>query len=283
MTSDNDWQQLKDKLALWNEKCAFLEKERMIVSSSDMKFELDQRIKECYTKIYEIKNIINNLAFPTKSQNWFALWEKWEEKLYFFMKERMIVSSPDKKFELNQRIKECYTNINEIKEMINDVKFPPNINEVTFPPNWKNTYALPPENCKNQSELFRYLDFVIPNLRENHGFLDIKQNIANEDKKFNFVARKQSFDMSIRFAHCRGEAFFIFAEFYQLNIDSLREFSIQCLKYAQEKTELHTLLLQRFYDFRPPISICFSIALVDELDENTREKILTTNTLRDCL
>ncbi|MGK7879978.1 MAG: hypothetical protein AB4060_07745 [Crocosphaera sp.] len=165
--------------------------------------------------------------------------------------------------------------------MINDVKFPPNINKVTFPPNWKNTYALPPENCKNQSELFRYLDFVIPNLRENHGFLDIKQNIANEDKKFNFVARKQSFDMSIRFLHSRGEAFFIFAEFYQLNIDSLREFSIQCLKYAQEKTELHTLLLQRFYDFRPPISICFSIALVDELDENTREKILTTNTLKD--
>lgn len=196
----------------------------------------------------------------------------WQEKLYFLKEKRAIIASPGEQFQLDQEIKECNINIDNLKQ---------EMKEITFFGDSKTTFSLHPEICKNKNELSRYLDFVIPNLRENHGFLDIKENIANEHKTFKLIARKQSFDMLLRFLNCRGEAFFIFAEFYQLTIASLLEFRIQCLKYAQEKTELHTLLLQRFYDFRLPISLCVALALVDELDENTRQKILTTNTLKD--
>ncbi|MDJ0597313.1 MAG: hypothetical protein QNJ37_00485 [Crocosphaera sp.] len=195
----------------------------------------------------------------------------WQEKRAFLEKERVIIASPEITFQLDKRIEECYKNINDIKQKIQ---------EGTLPTDWKNTYALPPEICKNEKELLSYLDFVLPNLRENFGFLDIKPNIYNGDQKFNFVARKQSFDMSIGWLNYRGEAYFIFAEFYQLTIDSLREFSSQCLKYTEEQAELDTLIFKPLYDFRLPNSLCASIALVDELDENTRQKILTENPLR---
>lgn len=98
-----------------------------------------------------------------------------------------------------------------------------------------------------------------------------------------FLTRKPSFDMSIGLADFRGEAFFMFAEFYQLNIDSLREFGGQCLKYVEKIAESDTKFWKPVYDFRLPSNLCFSVALVDDLDATTRQKVITENPLRSSL
>lgn len=128
--------------------------------------------------------------------------------------------------------------------------------------------------------MLKYLELVIPKLREDFGFLDVRNNIQYGDKTLKFVARKQCFDMSIGVVNFRGEAFFIFAEFYQLTIDSLREFSSQGLKYVEKTAEFDTQVLKPLYDFRLPSNLCFSIAFVDELDATTKQKVLTENPLR---
>jgi hypothetical protein len=199
------------------------------------------------------------------------LLQLWNEKLAFLQREEVIVASSIERFELKKRIEDCLKKIDELKARIN---------VGNIPADWKKEYSLPAEICKNQNELLKYLEDIVPRLREEFGFLDIKNNVQYEDKIFKFIARKQNFDMSISALNFRGEAFFIFAEFDQLNIDSLREFGSQCLKYAEKIAESDTSIWKPLYDFRLPSNLCFYIAFVDELDSTTRQKVLTENPLR---
>lgn len=199
------------------------------------------------------------------------LLQLWKQKLAFLEREQAIVASSTGQFELRIRIEECQKKVDELEARIN-------AGEV--PANWKKDYSLPSEVCQNQDELLKYLENIIPRLREKFGFLDIQNNVKYGNKTFKFIARKQSFDMSIGWANFRGESFFIFAEFYQLTIDSLREFGGKCLNYAETIAESNTKFWKPLYDFRLPSNLCFSIAFIDELDANTRQKVLTENPLR---
>jgi hypothetical protein len=195
----------------------------------------------------------------------------WKERIAFLEREQAIVASSTEQFELRKRIEECRAKICELEARISDGN---------IPVNWKQEYSLPSEICKNQDELLKYLEKIILRLREEFGFLDIKNNVKYDDKTFKFIARKQSFNMSIGILNFRGEAFFVFTEFYQLTIDSLREFGGQCLKYAGKTAESDTKFWKPVYDFCLPSNLCFSIAFVDELDITTKQKVLTENPLR---
>jgi len=215
----------------------------------------------------------------TKSQSDYQsvndLLQLWKRKLAFLEREQAIIASSIEQFELRVRIEECKEKIRELKARIN---------AGSVPSSWQTDYALPLEVCQNQDGLLKYLEKTMPRLREDFGFLDIKNNIRFEEKTFKFIAKKQSFDMSIGLFdfmfNFRGEAFFIFAEFYQLTIDSLREFGNQCLKYAEKKSEFDTTFLKPIYDFRWPSNLCISIAFIDQLDPITKQNILTKNPLR---
>ncbi|NWF58968.1 MAG: hypothetical protein HXY43_06580 [Fischerella sp.] len=135
-----------------------------------------------------------------------------------------------------------------------------------------------PEICKNRKSLNEYLDVTVTNLKQKFGFSDIKNNIYDE-QALNLVARKTKFDMSIGFIPMRGEAFVIFAELEQTNADYLRDFSTRCLKYAKAKTSLSDVG-EAIYDCKFPTNLCFTVALVDELDENTKKAVKTINPLK---
>jgi hypothetical protein len=69
--------------------------------------------------------------------------------------------------------------------------------------------------------------------------------------------------MSIGWLNFQGEAFLFFAEFYQLTIDSLREFGGKCLNYAEKTAESDTKFWKPVYDFFLPSNLCFSIAFIE--------------------
>ncbi|MGK7876010.1 MAG: hypothetical protein AB4426_22740 [Xenococcaceae cyanobacterium] len=195
----------------------------------------------------------------------------WRRKLVFLEKELAIVAGATERFALEIRIEECQRKLQELEDRICTDN---------LRPDWKQYYALPAEICKNQESLYEYLESTIPRLREKYGFLDIKNNVAYGDKTLNVVARKKNFDMSIGFLNMRGEAFFLFSEFYHVNIDSLREYSTQCLKYAKAKTGFSSTVGGAVDNFKFPNNLCFAVALVDDVDDNTRRYAQRTNPLR---
>ena len=123
------------------------------------------------------------------------------------------------------------------------------------------------------------MNIAVTNLKAKFGFLDIKNNIYDSEQALKLVARKTSFDMSIGFIPTRGEAFVIFAELEQISVDSLREFSTRCLKYAKAKTNFSTIG-GAVYNFKLPSNLCFAVALVDNLDENTIRNVQKINPLK---
>ena len=202
------------------------------------------------------------------------LFQLWQEKLAFLEREQAILASPTGQFELIKRIEECHQKIRELQGRINEG------NLGNLSDSWQKDYSLPEEICKQQDKLLKYFEKVIPRLREELGFLDIRNNVKYEQKNYKFIARKQNFEMSIGIMNFRGEAFFLFTEFYQLDINSLREFSGQCLKYVEITAESDTKFWNPVYDFRLPSNLCFAIALVDNLDKATKHQVLTENPLR---
>lgn len=59
-------------------------------------------------------------------------------------------------------------------------------------------------------------------------------------------------------------------------MSTLRQFSGQCLQWAREHANPKAAG-QAFYNFRVPTHLCFAIALVDQLDAETRVVIQSTN------
>lgn len=139
------------------------------------------------------------------------------------------------------------------------------------PDNRKETYVAV-EGCRDRSALTQYLTTTANRLKQK-GSLAIRQNIAYESVQFQQVAKILDFEPGMGM---RGEALFIFAEFAELNLSTLQQFSAQALTWARQEVNVKSAG-QAFYNFRVPAHLCFAIAIVDLLDEATRSAIKTTN------
>lgn len=137
-----------------------------------------------------------------------------------------------------------------------------------------------PKVCQNQEHLTKYLKNTTKNLQQKFGFIEFKNDIIEKNNIIKLLARKANFDMSIGFVPMRGEAFFIFSEFEEINFASLKAFSAQCLNYAKTRTNSSTAG-SAFYNFKIPNNLCFAVALVDEIDEETRKNVWQINPLKD--
>lgn len=136
-----------------------------------------------------------------------------------------------------------------------------------------------PEFCKNREALNKYLEAAVNHLKKDIGFLDIKNEVIYNDTFLKIVARKTEFNMSIGWVKSRGEAFILLAEFEQINMDLLREFSGRCLNYAKNNSNFSTVG-RAVYNFKFPTNLCFAVALVDEIDENVIKSVQTFNPLK---
>lgn len=137
-----------------------------------------------------------------------------------------------------------------------------------------------PKICKSKRYLTEFLENSTKNLKQQFGFIEFRKNIIEDNQAIKLLARKANFDMSIGIIQMRGEAFFIFSEFEQMNFSSLKAYSAQCLNYAKTKTSSSTTG-SAFYNFRFPNNLCFAIAIVDELEEEVRKDVQQINPLRD--
>lgn len=128
------------------------------------------------------------------------------------------------------------------------------------------------EACNNRQAIEQYFEKVLQKLRQ-QGCLEIRQNVLNTGILFNYIARVKDFKAGFRM---RSEAFFMFSEFTSLKITTLQQFSAQSMVCAREAVSLDAAG-QAFFNFRVPTHFCFAIALVDELDTETKKAIQTTN------
>ncbi|NEO53435.1 MAG: 5'-methylthioadenosine/S-adenosylhomocysteine nucleosidase [Okeania sp. SIO3B5] len=132
-----------------------------------------------------------------------------------------------------------------------------------------------PETIKsNNQRLDNYLNKIEKNLK-NQGALDIQNNVQSKDGMFEFelVAKITNFELPFALLpmNMRGDAFFIIDYFSSINIHSLRKYSTQCLEYGKDKTT--TSVGSQIQNFRIPSNICFSVAVVDNLDQENKRKI----------
>ena len=136
-------------------------------------------------------------------------------------------------------------------------------------------YLKADEFCRDRQALGHYLESTTKALRQ-HGCLEIRRDIEQGSYIFNRVARIEDFELPFWPVSMRGEAFFVFSEFADLSVKPLRQFSGQAVRWA--KTQVKAGATGRaIYNFRIPTHFCFAIALVDELDEATKQVIHTVN------
>lgn len=131
------------------------------------------------------------------------------------------------------------------------------------------------ELCRDRQTLNRYLDETLNRLKQ-QGCLDIQQNVASGSQFFNYVARISDFELPFGPLSTRGEAIFLFSEFELLTMPILQQFSGECLQRARGQVNPKAAG-QAFYNFRVPTHLCFAIALVDQLNAETKAAIQTTN------
>ncbi|NEP89247.1 MAG: 5'-methylthioadenosine/S-adenosylhomocysteine nucleosidase [Okeania sp. SIO2C2] len=130
----------------------------------------------------------------------------------------------------------------------------------------------------NNQRLNNYLSKIDKNLR-NQGAVDIQNNVQSKDGKYEFerVAKITNFELPFALLpmNMRGDAFFIIDYFSSINIHSLRQYSTQCLEYGKDQTT--TSVGSQIQNFRIPSNICFSVAVVDNLDQENKRKIRQEN------
>lgn len=130
--------------------------------------------------------------------------------------------------------------------------------------------------CKDRVALQQYLSAATKRLQQ-AGSLDIRQKAAfNSSLNFNRVAKILDFEPGLGM---RGEALFIFAEFASLNFSQFQQFSSQALTWARADVNPKSAG-QAFYNFRVPTHLCFAVAVVDSLDDKTRDAIRTANPIK---
>ncbi|NEP40164.1 MAG: hypothetical protein F6K35_13355, partial [Okeania sp. SIO2H7] len=141
------------------------------------------------------------------------------------------------------------------------------------------------EGCRDRDALKQYLENVLKRLKQ-QGCSDIRKDLVLGSRTFNYIARMSEFELPSMLGielpfgafNKRGETFFMFSEFDSLHTETLKQFSPQCFKWAKEQVKL-SATLEAIYNGREPTHICFAIAVVDELDQKTRDAIRTKNPL----
>ena len=151
--------------------------------------------------------------------------------------------------------------------------------QYNFNPNSSQPKQKFPKICKNRKALDEYLETVVTHLRKGMGFLDVKSEVIYSDTFLKKVARKTEFNLSFGWVKSRGEAFIILAEFEQINMDLLREFSGRCFKYVKNNSDSSTVG-RAVYNCKFPTNLCFAVALVDEIDEKIIKSVQTFNPLK---
>lgn len=126
--------------------------------------------------------------------------------------------------------------------------------------------------CRDRAALVQYLSATTARLQQK-GSLAMRQKVNGGGLEFNRVAKILDFEPGLGM---RGEALFIFAEFAELNLAQLQQFSSQALTWARADVNPKSAG-QAFYNFRVPTHLCFAVAIVDSLDEATRKAIKITN------
>ncbi|MBW4652443.1 MAG: hypothetical protein KME20_05265 [Kaiparowitsia implicata GSE-PSE-MK54-09C] len=131
------------------------------------------------------------------------------------------------------------------------------------------------ELCRDRQTLDHYLDGTLNRLKQ-QGCLDIQQNVMSGSQFFNYVARISDFELPFGPLSTRGDAIFLFSEFASLTMPILQQFSGECLQWARGQVKPKAAG-QAFYNFRVPTHLCFAIALVDQLDAETKATIQKAN------
>jgi uncharacterized caspase-like protein len=132
------------------------------------------------------------------------------------------------------------------------------------------------DRCQDQEQLEKYFATIRANLRQ-EGCVDIRHNLVYQGQKFDYIARIVDFEIPFAFMlNMRGDAFFMFAQFPTIKPQGLRQFSSRCLQWAKDQVKTKTAM-NAIYNMRLPCHNCFSIAVVDELDDRTGQHIRKTN------
>ncbi|NEO53442.1 MAG: hypothetical protein F6K54_10320 [Okeania sp. SIO3B5] len=128
----------------------------------------------------------------------------------------------------------------------------------------------------NNKNLNNYLSKIEKNLK-NQGALDIQKNVKSTDGKFEFevVGKITDFELPFGAFNMRGDAFFIIDYLPSINTKALRQYSTQCLEYGKDRTT--SSVGTQIFNFRVPCNICFSIAVVKNLDQEVKTKIRQEN------
>lgn len=121
-----------------------------------------------------------------------------------------------------------------------------------------------------------YLDRIQENLK-NQGALDIKNNVETKNGNFNaaLVVKLTNFELDFGLFNMRGDAFFVITYFPSITTQTLRQYSAECLEYGKEKVT--SSITAQLFNFRIPTNICFSIAVVDNLEQGDKTKIRQEN------
>lgn len=185
-----------------------------------------------------------------------------------------VVSGDRNSFETSTITQQGKYNINS--ENMSSVHIGDVINQAQSEPA-RDTYVQSNTACQNRDALERYRERTLQVLRQN-GCLDIREGIEQGSYQFNYTARIEDFELSFWPVNLRGEAFFIFSEFSTLQMKQLRQFSGRARRWAKTQKSAGAGF-RALYNARLPSHFCFAVALVDDLDEDIRQSIHTTNPL----
>lgn len=133
-------------------------------------------------------------------------------------------------------------------------------------------YVRPESPCRDRQMLDQYLQATLDRLRQ-RGCLEIQQTVIDRSQNFNYIAKIVDFEPGLGM---RGEAFFMFSEFANINLALLQRFSAQSAQWAKQQVS-PSATGQAIYNFRMPTHLCFAIALVDQVEEATAIAVQTTN------
>ncbi len=127
------------------------------------------------------------------------------------------------------------------------------------------------EACKERNSLEHYFKYILLNLREQQ-HLELQRNAFKNGRLFNYIARISEFDLG---QAIKSEAYLFFSEFSSINKAILQQYSSQCLQIAKAAINPSNK------DNSNLSYIYFAIAIVDCLNEEVIDSILTTNPIED--
>ncbi len=140
-------------------------------------------------------------------------------------------------------------------------------------PNLNPEYFRTIEACSDRQSLQQYFECILPKLQQ-IGDLKLDQNVFKTGILFNNIAKLSNLKLGRKNL---SEAFFMFSEFSSIKFHILQQYSSQCLQIAKQNTKITNNSQNLSY-------ICFAIAIVDNLDKDTKNRISSiekTNLVED--